>query len=367
MQSSKYGLKIVLLFTFCFLTVVNSQGQQKSSMAKTKSDAGKPCRFSNPVAVGQDPWVTRKEGYYYFIETKKGGLYVSKTKDLTRIKDQAKLVWQQPGEGWNSDNLWAPELHYLEGRWYIYYTAGKSGPPFIYQRSGVLESKTQDPRGEYVDRGMLYTGDAIGDPATNIWSIDLTPLKIGDRLYAVWSGWEKNRDTDKTPQHLYIARMENPWTISSNRVKISSPVESWEKGSELAINEGPQILKHGRKIFIIYSASESWLPAYNLGQLSLRNRKADPMDAANWIKKGPVFKGSDKVYGVGHASFTTSPDGTEDWIVYHTKASPEPGWDRRIHMQPFGWKSGGVPDFAKPVALAESLAKPAGSCRGEEE
>ncbi len=75
-------------------------------------------------------------------------------------------------------------------------------------------------------------------------SIDLTVLETDNRLYAVWSGWEENANTDRTPQHLYIAEMENPWTISSNRVKISSPEESWERGTELAINEGPQVLEN---------------------------------------------------------------------------------------------------------------------------
>src|SRR5699024_11338226 len=61
--------------------------------------------------------------------------------------------------------------------------------------------------------------------------------------------------------------------------------------------------------FIIYSASQSWLPSYKLGQLRLPGD--DPMKPENWEKEGPVFEGTEEVHGVGHASFTTSPDGTE--------------------------------------------------------
>lgn len=321
-----------------------------------------PCTFSNPVADGQDPWVIKRDGFYFYIESRGGAIFVSKTENLTDLEKNEQRVWTQPETGWNRSNLWAPELHHIGDKWYIYYTAGNTdGSPFLRQRSGVLESETDDPQGEFVDKGMLYTGDEIENQTENKWAIDLTPLEVDGQLYAIWSGWEENEDTDRTPQHLYIAEMENPWTISSNRVKISSPEESWETGTELPINEGPQILKNEEgDVFVIYSASESWLPAYNLGQLRLTGD--DPMDPNSWEKKGPVFQGAENVYGVGHASFTTSPDGSEHWIAYHTKVSPEPGWNRVVHLQPFDWNEDGSPHFGMPKTAGKSLEKPSGEC-----
>jgi GH43 family beta-xylosidase len=155
--------------------------------------------------------------------------------------------------------------------------------------------------------------------------------------------------------------MSNPWTISGPRVRLSSPVESWEVGTELSLQEGPEFLKHGDDVFVIYSTNESWLPAYRLGQLRLRSG-ADPLDPSSWVKSGPVFTGTDEVHGVGHASFTTSPDGTEDWIVYHSKRSTEPGWDRVIRAQRFGWKPDGSPDFGVPVPSTEAIPVPSGEC-----
>lgn len=321
-----------------------------------------PCTFSNPVADGQDPWVIKKDGFYYYMESGEGAIFVSKTESLTDPENNEQRVWTQPDTGWNRSNLWAPELHHSADKWYIYYTAGNTdGSPFLRQRSGVLESKTDDPQGEYTDKGMLYTGDTIEEQSDNKWAIDLTPLEVDGQLYAIWSGWQENEDTDSTPQHLYIAEMENPWTISSNRVKISSPEEPWERGTELAINEGPEVLKNEKgDVFVIYSASESWLPAYNLGQLRLEGE--DPMNPEHWEKKGPVFQGTDEVHGVGHASFTTSKDGSEYWIAYHTKVSPDPGWNRVVHLQPFDWNEDGSPHFGIPMAAEESLHKPSGEC-----
>ena len=85
------------------------------------------------------------------------------------------------------------------------------------------------------------------------------------------------------------------------------------------------------------------------------------MKADSWVKSGPVFSGTDVVYGVGHASFTVSPDGTEDWIVYHAKKGPEPGWDRVIRTQPFTWSADGSPHFGRPVPPGQALAVPSGA------
>lgn len=315
--------------------------------------------FTNPITDGADPWVFKKDGFYYYCASGDGGIEVSKSPKLTDPGDR-KRVWKAPEEGWNSTNIWAPELHFIEGKWYIYYTAGKAGPPYIYQRSGVLESVGDDPFGPYEDKGMLYTGDDNKDPSSVKWAIDLNPVSINGQRYAVWSGWIDNATTDKTKQHLYIATMENPYTISSNRVKISSPEEDWETGGPLDLNEGPQTLAKDNKIHIIYSTRESWMPEYRLGQLTLNDTLMDPMVAENWVKKGPVFQGTDQVLGAGHASFTTSPDGTEHWIFYHSKKTTQPGWDRNTRLQKFGWDADGSPDFGSPVPAGNPINIPSG-------
>jgi GH43 family beta-xylosidase len=68
------------------------------------------------------------------------------------------------------------------------------------------------------------------------------------------------------------------------------------------------------------------------------------------------------VYGVGHASFTTSPDGTEWWVVYHSKVSTAPGWDRDIRMQKISWGGDGAPLFGEPTPTGQKVTRPAGEC-----
>lgn len=316
--------------------------------------------FTNPIANGADPWVIEKDDTYYFCGSADGGIYVSQSKKLTKPGKMVQ-VWETPDTGWNQHNVWAPELHFFDGKWYIYYAAAtKPGGPFIHQRSGVLESVSDDAFGPYIDKGMLYTGDHIENTASVKWAIDLTPLQLNGQLYAIWSGWEENRETDKTKQHLYIAKMQDPTTISSNRVKISSPEESWETGGVLDLNEGPQVLRNKEKVFIIYSTRESWLKEYRLGQLALADTTLNPMRPKNWIKSGPVFQGTETVHGVGHCSFAKSPDGTEDWIFYHSKKTTKPGWERDIRLQPFTWRADGSPNFGKPVPAGVLIKVPSG-------
>jgi GH43 family beta-xylosidase len=320
------------------------------------------CTFTNPIGPGADPWIVRQGRTYYAVQSSGRAIWVYRSDDLTHPLRNGVKIWSAPDTGWNRSNVWAPELHFIDGHWYVYYAAGRSGPPYLYQRAGVLESAGGDAQGAFVDRGMLYTGDSVATRAHPYWAIDLTVGRIGGRLYAFWSGWTGDAPTDKTPQHLYAAPMSNPYTIAGNRVRISSPTAPWERGTELDLEEGPELLAHAGRVFLVYSTRESWLPAYRLGQLALRDTTADPTDPSSWTKSGPVFADTTVIHGVGHASFTTSPDGAEDWIAYHTKVSTTPGWNRVVRLQRFGWKPDGSPEFGTPVPDGVPVPAPSGTC-----
>ena len=347
-----------------------------SSVARSADGAGaapapSACTFTNPVAPGADPWVTRLDGVYYYVKSEQRGIRVYRSSTLTDLRRNGVLVWTPPASGWNHANVWAPELHFFDGRWYIYYAAASvEGGPFVHQRAGVLESVSGDPQGAYVDRGMLYTGNDVASGREPIWAIDLTVGRINGTLYAVWSGWADNSPApgplpDRKPQQLYIARMANPWTIDSDRVMIAAPTASWERGTELDLQEGPELLEHRGETHVVYSTRESWLSEYKLGQLRLTPATANPLLPSSWVKRGPVFTGAPAagVYGVGHASFTSSPDDREGWIVYHAKSKATPGWnDRVIRMQKFGWNADGSPAFGTPVATGQPIPVPSGQC-----
>ena len=347
---------------FALTTLACARGASVAPSAPAASIAA--CTFANPLVAGADPWVVRHDGMYYYVKSHDRRIWVARSPRLADVVTApAKAIWSAPDTGWNRTHIWAPEMHFIDGRWYVYYTAGRAGPPFTSQHAGVLQSADADPLGRWADRGMIYTGDSVGTGTGDRWSIDMTVGRIAGRDYAVWSGWSTSATTDRTPQQLYIAPLANPWTIATNRVLLSAPDQSWERGPELDLQEGPQFLRRGGDVFVLYSTRDSWLKEYAIGQLRLRDTTANPLDPGQWVKRGPVFTGNARVFGVGHASFVTTSDSSEHWIVYHSKDEATPGWKRSVYMQPFRWSESGEPVFGEALASGTRLPLPRGECR----
>jgi GH43 family beta-xylosidase len=326
-----------------------------------------PCTFSNPVATGADPSVVRHEGAYYAVQSRNGSIWVSRSANLSDVFTASPVrVWTPAAGAPNTQNIWAPQLAVVDGRWYIYFAAGASSAGgFTNQRSYVLEATGTDPQGAWVERGQLETGGSLATREDDMWAIDLAPVRIGGQLYALWSGWEQNASTDKTQQNIYIAPMANPTTISGARVRISQPDQPWEDiPNSFDLQEGPELLVRDGRTFVVYSTQGSWTPDYRYGLLELTNPGA-PTDPASWTKTGPVFQRTPAVAGPGHGTFALSPDGSEWWMIYHANPADRPGWENRvIRMQPFTWNANGLPNFGTPADPGRLIARPAGECRG---
>lgn len=329
----------------------------------TEPPAGPPpatsTTFRNPLlSRGPDPWVIRHEGFYYVLHTTGNEVRIYKTARITDLpRTQPVTVWTPPSTGPNSRNIWAPELHRLDNKWYIYYTAGSSSD-LGTQRTFVLENTAADPTtGAWTSRGRIY------NPTTDEWAIDGTVFEQNGKRYFAWSG---QPGPGNTTQCLYLSEMTNPWTLTGPRIELSCPTYDWEKiGDPLPdVNEGPQFLRRGERMFIIYSASGCWTDQYALGMLHASST-ADPAVPANWTKVDTaVFRQRPEAfaYGTGHNSFFQSPDGTEDWIMYHANPAPNQACEnnRSPRIQRFTWRPDGFPNFGRPVSLNDELPKPSG-------
>ena len=304
--------------------------------------------FQNPLLrpPAQDPQVTYHRGHYYYCESSSRGVFLRVATDMAGLAHApARRVWAPEANGPMSKNIWAPELHILDGRPYIYVAADNGDN--AKHRMGVLSAETDDVAGHYRLVSMLDTGG---------WAIDGTVLELaGGRRYFIWSGWPGKKDGQ---QNLYIAAMKSPTELVGPRVLIKQPDQAWERRA-MPICEGPQVLRRDGKTFVIYSASGSWTADYCLGMLVFEEGD-DPMKAANWRSAGQVFARNSFACGVGHCGFTTSPDGREDWLVYHAKTVARDGWgDREVRAQPFTWDARGWPVFGEPVDPRLTLRHPA--------
>ncbi len=328
-------------------------------------DAQKATTFTNPLfSSGADPWCIYKDGHYYYTHTTGHNVTLWRTKSIATLRDgKKKVVFTPPAKGPYSKEIWAPEIHFLKNKWYIYFAADSGNN--VDHRLWVLENKSKNPlRGKWKLKAKLTTP---GDK----WSIDGSVYDHNGQLYLVWSGWEGDVNGE---QNIYIAPMSNPWTVSGERVRISKPHLEWETHGDLNnpndvphvnVNEGPQIIPYKDKLFLIYSASGCWTDFYSLGMLSI-DTGAVLTDSASWTKHPyPVFtqNPTDGVYAPGHNSFFMSPDGTEHWILYHanSEAGQGCGKQRSPRAQPFTWRQDGTPDFGTPIPTGVPVKVPSGS------
>ncbi|MCS6203635.1 family 43 glycosylhydrolase [Shewanella baltica] len=306
--------------------------------------------FANPLfRNGADPWLEYFNGNYYLTTTTwTSELVMRKSPTIAGLADApAHNIWTGTDKS-RCCNFWAFEFHPMQTadglRWYVIYTSGVA-ENFDGQRNHILESEGSDPMGPYTYKGT---------PMPDHWNIDGSYLEYKGQLYFLWSEWHGKDQVN------LIAKMSNPWTVEGEHKVITQPTYAWEK-SGLNVNEGPEIIQHQGRTFLVHSASFCNTEDYSLGVVELTG--TDPMDPAAWTKyEKPFFSKANGVYGPGHHGFFTSPDGSEDWLVYHGNSSPTDGCSgtRSARAQPFKWDDKGLPNFGEPMADKQPLRVPSG-------
>ncbi|MFD1849344.1 family 43 glycosylhydrolase [Oceanobacillus bengalensis] len=313
-------------------------------------------KFLNPInTAGADPYVMlHSDGYYYFTRTLRNRIDIWKSRTLTGIDlGERKTVWKKPA---NLKDIWAPEIHHYNGKWYIYYTAN-TGCGDQCRGVYVLENASADPlKGEWVEKGKVNT-QYSGLDGSIFEHKGLLYFLYG--AYGDWSG--------KHGSAVAIAPMSNPWTLKGENVILTYPEYDWEKKG-MDVNEGTVILKRNGKIFLVYSASACWEDDYAIGMLTT-SENSNLLDQKSWSKSTvPVFSKSEEngVYNPGHNSFVKSKDGKEDWIVYHGNSGPGQGCTARpTRVQKFTWNDDGTPNLGVP--LIGPIEVPSGEYRFEAE
>ena len=313
--------------------------------------------FTNPLSLhGPDPWLKYYNGFYYLATTTwNSTITMRRSRTLGGLASTPDtVIFNLAGFANGCCNMWAPEFHLLNGpngmRWYLYYTASRNVANYLpTQRIHVLESAGLDPMGPYT-----FKADLLDPTNNNTWELDASILQLNGQLYLLGTYLEGS-------QPMFIRPMSNPWTASGTRRRLSTPTFSWETVGG-AVNEGPEVIQRNGKTMIVFSASHCSTPDYKLGLLTWNG--GDPLSSSSWVKSPqPIFQRSDAngVFGPGHNGFFTSPDGTEDWIVYHANTAGG-GCDinRTTRAQKFTWNADGTPNFGIPVRLGVQLPVPSG-------
>lgn len=310
-------------------------------------------KIQNPIVIERaDPWVFRhSDGYYYFTGSVPGyqEIELRRAKSLNDLETgERKSIWQAHQTGPMSQLIWAPEIHYLNGKWYIYFAASDDSEArdrHRHHRMFVLENAHPDPfKGEWQEKGQIKT-------SFDSFSLDGTVLEHHDTLYYIWAQQDPAIPGNS---NLYLSEMENPWTLTGNQVLLSIPEYDWERIG-FKVNEGPAVIKRNGKIFVTYSGSATD-ENYAMGLLWI-DADLDLLDRFNWHKLShPVFESSEEnhQFGPGHNSFTTLAD-SSDVLVYHARPKkndfedPLNNPDRHARAQVFTWDAAGFPVFGEPV------------------
>jgi GH43 family beta-xylosidase len=309
---------------------------------------------ANPlIRQRADPFICKHDdGYYYFTASvpEYDRIELRRSPTIAGLATATPVnIWHKPGTGPMGDLIWAPEIHRIEGAWYVYFAAAPSREikgELFQHRIYMLTTTARNPlEGPWQVKGRM-------DTDLDTFCLDATTFRCRERRYFVWA--------QKDPaiagnSNLYIAVMASATRLAGKPVLLSRPELDWETQGFL-VNEGPAVIVRNGRVFLTYSASATD-HRYCMGLLHA-DESADLLNPRSWTKSAqPVFETSEerRVYGPGHNSFTVSEDGGEDLIVYHARnykqIDGDPLWnpDRHTYVQRIEWSEGGVPVFGVPL------------------
>ncbi len=280
-------------------------------------------QYANPfITERADPYVVDgKDGYFYF--TASYPAYGSVDKGYDRIilrrsntvaglaNAEEKTIWKAHSSGILAKHIWAPEMHNINGTWYMFFAAGASTDIWAI-RPYVLKCDGDPYNGNWTECGQMQR--AYGDnSAFTSFSLDMTYFEHNGRHYVIWA-------EIKGDSSLFMAEINpnEPWKLTTTPILLTKPEYNWELVNN-RVNEGAAVLQTDDKVYVFFSASGTG-SEYCVGRLEA-DANADLMNVSSWKKlSSPVLQTSDLSgeSGPGHNCFVTDENG-DLLIVYHAR------------------------------------------------
>ncbi len=199
------------------------------------------------------------------------------------------------GEKW----FWAPEVYHIDGKFYMYYTAQEricvavaDSPKGPFRQ---LEKEPMLPEQHTIDNTLFIDDDG-------------TPYLFYVHI--------------KKGFHIKMAELERDLTtIKHESIKSCiTPRQKWER-LEGKVNEGPSILKHNGKYYMLYSGNGYKSKLYGVGVAVANNIRGPWKKLAN----NPIFQLPEGLFGTGHGAPFYDKRGRLHY-VFHAHNSAE-----RVH------------------------------------
>lgn len=316
----------------------------------SKLTAARRVPIVNPLVCQRaDAQIFRhSDGQYYFTGSvpEYDRVALRRASSIGGLSDAAEVtIWRREATGRLGGFVWAPELHMIDGHWYVYVAVGDAAENFRI-RTYALRCDGPDPlTGRWSPLGQVET-------PWDTFTLDSTIFVHRGTRYLCWAQHEPGIDTNS---NLYLAPLATPTTLAARPTRLTVPELPWEvRGYKVA--EAPALLARNGRLFLTYSASATDA-RYCMGMLTACN-DADIMDPSAWSKSQVPVMYSDSarhIYGPGHNSFTVD-ECERDILVFHArdyeKIEGNPLFDpnRHTRVQPVRYGRGGIPILQPPAA-----------------
>lgn len=307
-----------------------------------------------------DPAVLKYNGVYYLYHTHGHAIPVYRSFDLIQWEQMGVALYASDHpEHWAQIDLWAPEVIYENGTFYMYVT-------------GAMKNK--HGRGDDQKRhiGVATSKDPLGPftlapyPLTDEWSIDAHPFKDDDGEYYMY--YNVRNEYTRGPNGVIgtgnvVDRMTNLTTLEGNPTLVVKPEYPWEGSKENTFfwNEGPFVKKHQGLYYQMYSAGffgdETYGIYYATSEKPIGSEGMYDQSWKKWEDGKAILSSNEACFGPGHHVVVKGPNGVDDYIVHHGYDPREDVRKRRVYVGRFYWKN-------NHIQLEESTVKPIPAPKG---
>jgi arabinan endo-1,5-alpha-L-arabinosidase len=239
----------------------------------------------------------------------------------------------EPGQApkWAKNDFWAPEIHRVDNKWVVYYTARDNSG-----KLSIGAAISDHANGPYKDIGRPL----VQDPRTGV--IDATHFRGADgKQYLVWK--LDGNDIGK-PTPFYVQQLtRNGLGLVGKPTQIITNDRDWE-----GINvEAPSVMRRDGYYYLFYSGNMYNTDKYAVGVA----RSTSPLGP--WEKAPePILQSSANWVGPGHGG--PAHVNNEEYFVYHAWPAGRVGDQRMVLADKLTWENGwpkignGQPSGAPP-------------------
>ena len=295
-----------------------------------------------PIAV-HDPVMIKQDSMYYLFCTGRG-ISMWSSKDMINWNREKQvfdtLIWAAKAVKGFRNHIWAPDISYHNGLYYLYYSVSAFGKNTSC--IGVATNKTLHPGSpdyKWIDHGKLIQSV----PGRDMWNAIDPNLIIGEKQepWLVFGSFWNGIKLVKLNNDLVSVAQPEQWFTVASRPRNSIFPDS--VAGDAAI-EAPFIIKKNDQYYLFVSfdyccRGEKSTYKMVVGRSDkvegpYKDQEGVPMNMGGG---STLLEGDKNWHGVGHNA-VISVDGT-DWLVFHAYDAADKGRSK-LRIEKITWIEG---------------------------